>query len=582
CTHSPRRCKARCPLCTWMVQMNEILPSEPLECEVMNLLHDHYSSETTVDSEEYEGDYPEVLMDQISQERFNFPVFWEQLVLHLSVPLSIPAYCAAGEFKLLQNTLLWPWRKPSELFFSCIPLICYVNMALFVTFRDRFAEDGINGAEIVMIPTMAMMVHRAMIALKYSALSHTEYQRWRNAPAKIAHTWGLQIQLLTTWLPLPDDVLLTEIDKACQLQGVDLRSIYFEQEVQGTACLQRWQVWEQMQEPHCTADELHSGLACEKLQTAVMEAANEKVEKGVKRVSAHRILHVLWRQAIDNVMVFRKFSFVGLLAAIPTLLPGIWRVCTSYSAGERGWDLFHAAVGNSAPVMYCVVSSALLCLIHCILAGAFAAIGPIHYQRQQIVIDSVRLLTRQTACLYPNLPQVQLCGATACANVRAVLACFEVVLCMGGRYQIRVESYIATLAGSAFIGMSVVLVSVIVGVHTEMNPFTVTTLFFSVFVTVMVFEMIYFGSKANENFGKLGTNICRARWQNVAEKAEDLEEAEQVMSLAMEKIAILAETEPVTLAGTVLTCDLGYSVVSVVSTLILFVVGKLYNWDIPA
>lgn len=32
--------------------------------------------------------------------------------------------------------------------------------------------------------------------------------------------------------------------------------------------------------------------------------------------------------------------------------------------------------------------------------------------------------------------------------------------------------------------MSVVLVSVIVGVHTEMNPFTVTTLFFSVFVTV--------------------------------------------------------------------------------------------------
>ncbi|CAJ1332902.1 unnamed protein product [Effrenium voratum] len=155
------------------------------------------------------------------------------------------------------------------------------------------------------------------------------------------------------------------------------------------------------------------------------------------------------------------------------------------------------------------------------------AVGPIHYQRQQIVIDSVRLLTRQTACLYPNLPQVQLCGATACANVRAVLACFE------------------------------------------------------------------------------------------AEKAEDLEEAEQVMSLAMEKIAILAET--VTLAGTVLTCDLGYSVVSVeawqtctlsylftvftaevsffsqsdaenvesllkteVSTLILFVVGKLYNWDIPA
>ena len=33
------------------------------------------------------------------------------------------------------------------------------------------------------------------------------------------------------------------------------------------------------------------------------------------------------------------------------------------------------------------------------------AVGPIHYQRQQIVIDSVRLLTRQTACLYPNLPQ---------------------------------------------------------------------------------------------------------------------------------------------------------------------------------
>ena len=56
----------------------------------------------------------------------------------------------------------------------------------------------------------------------------------------------------------------------------------------------------------------------------------------------------------------------------------------------------------------------------------------------------------------------------------------------------------------------------------------------------------------------------------------------QMMSLAMERLAILADTEPVTIAGTVPTCDLGYSLLSVVGTLILFVIGKLYNWDIPA
>ncbi|CAK9104268.1 DNA polymerase eta (Radiation-sensitive protein 30) (AtRAD30) (Y-family DNA polymerase H) (AtPOLH) [Durusdinium trenchii] len=244
-----------------------------------------------------------------------------------------------------------------------------------------------------------------------------------------------------------------------------------------------------------------------------------------------------------------------------------------------GGMMFFPCLILNTEVIYAVVTSALICYMHVFLAGLFAVMGIVHYKRMMMVLQSICRLTRPLFCVFPNLPQAQLSGRVGVENMRAVLACFEVTLRLGGRYQNRVEAYIATLASAATLGMSFIVVGVVIGVHNQMNSFTVVILSLNLGVTAIMFQMIWYGSKANENFGLLANNICRARWRNSVQKED--EDCEQVMSLAMERLAILCETEPVNIAGTVPTCDLGYSLLSVAGTIVAFVIGKLYNWDIP-
>ncbi|CAK9004033.1 unnamed protein product [Durusdinium trenchii] len=373
--------------------------------------------------------------------------------------------------------------------------------------------------------------------------------------------------------------------------------------------LRAWKVWQQMSE--CSTEQLHGELPC---QHGAME--DQRVTQGVQELSATEVLLTLWRMAIDHVVRFNRVRLVGFWALLPSCVPMIWRAVASSAEDTSRPDLIlQAAFGRSPPVpgdarsvvvrllvrlktrqigdakktmqsnvskvvIYAVVTSALICYMHVFLAGLFAVMGIVHYKRMMMVLQSICRLTRPLFCVFPNLPQAQLSGRVGVENMRAVLACFEVTLRLGGRYQNRVEAYIATLASAATLGMSFIVVGVVIGVHNQMNSFTVVILSLNLGVTAIMFQMIWYGSKANENFGLLANNICRARWRNSVQKED--EDCEQVMSLAMERLAILCETEPVNIAGTVPTCDLGYSLLSVAGTIVAFVIGKLYNWDIPA
>eukprot|EP00438_Fugacium_kawagutii_P014279 Skav215764 [mRNA] locus=scaffold106:372677:378055:- [translate_table: standard] len=313
-------------------------------------------------------------MDQTTQDSFSKTVFNEMFLLHMTCPFCIPFYLAAGKAKLLASTSIWPPANAMDVMWTVIPLFIYVNIALFVSwlqpeviYHDRFVATNMGVSEIVYLPLGALMVHRAMIALtlrKYSGLSQVEYQRWADAPVPIAKrllactwlpTWSRQIQLLSTWLPLPDHVLLMEIQKSCRIQGSE--------------------------------------------------------------------------------------------------------------------------------VVYCCVTSGLLCYLHILLAGLFAVMAIVHYKRMHLVLESVCRLTRPLFCMWPNLPQVS--------------------LRLGGRYQSRVEAYVATLALAAILGMGLVLVGVVVGVHNQMNSITVVVLSLVAGFTVIMFRTIYFGSKAEHRIPQL-------------------------------------------------------------------------------
>lgn len=187
----------------------------------MEILHEESSE---ADSSSDDTDLPEVLMDQTTQDCFSKEVFHQMFWLHMTCPLGILFYLAAGQGKLLASTSIWPPHNTMDVFWIMVPLLVYVNIALFVIYKEQFVADNISATEIIFLPLVALIIHRSMIALKYSGLSKVEYQRWRNAPVRKAKQWGRQIQLLSTWLPLPDQVLLMEIQKACRIQGADLHS----------------------------------------------------------------------------------------------------------------------------------------------------------------------------------------------------------------------------------------------------------------------------------------------------------------------------------------------------------------------
>ncbi|CAK8998461.1 unnamed protein product [Durusdinium trenchii] len=523
---------------------------------VMRMLHgDLHDPSTSSESESIDPNQPDILMDQTSQDCFDKEVFRDQLLLHLTSPFCIPFLLAAGKSTLLANTSLWPWENLSDFTWSVVPAFWYVNLLLFVLYNQDFAEANIYGSEIVFLPLGAILVHRSMIALKYSGLSQVEYQRWRMAPPSLAHRWSKQIQLLSSWLPLPDNVLEMEVQKACRIQGANLLELRFQHDVRCVNSLRAWKVWQQMSE--CSTEQLHGELPC---QHGAME--DQRVTQGVQELSATEVLLTLWRMAIDHVVRFNRVRLVGFWALLPSCVPMIWRAVASSAEDTSRPDLIlQAAFGRSPPVIYAVVTSALICYMHVFLAGLFAVMGIVHYKRMMMVLQSICRLTRPLFCVFPNLPQAQLSGRVGVENMRAVLACFEVTLRLGGRYQNRVEAYIATLASAATLGMSFIVVGVVIGVHNQMNSFTVVILSLNLGVTAIMFQMIWYGSKANENFGLLANNICRARWRNSVQKED--EDCEQVMSLAMERLAILCETEPVNIAGTVPTCDLGYSLLSV-------------------
>lgn len=543
----------------------------------MEILHEESSE---ADSSSDDTDLPEVLMDQTTQDCFSKEVFHQMFWLHMTCPLGILFYLAAGQGKLLASTSIWPPHNTMDVFWIMVPLLVYVNIALFVIYKEQFVADNISATEIIFLPLVALIIHRSMIALKYSGLSHVEYQRWRNAPVRKAKQWGRQIQLLSTWLPLPDQVLLMEIQKACRMQGADLHSLFFHHEVKCETSWRIWNVWREIR--HVSREDLNGEIPFPP-HTCDLEASGP-IEYGVYTISTVQMLHMLWRIAIDHVVEFNRVQLVGFWAMLPALVPAIWRAVACAASKGHAVQILKAALGSTSPVIFCVVTSGFLCYIHILLAGLFAVMAIVHYKRMHLVLESICRLTRPLFCMWPNLPQAQLNGAVGLENMRAVLGCFEVSLRLGGRYQARVEAYVATLALGASIGMGFVLVGVVVGVHNQMNSFTVVVLSLVSGFTVIMFRVIYFGSKANENFPQLSNNICRARWRNASAKSGGAadEECEQAMSLAMERLSILAATEPVNIAGTIPTLDLGYSMVSVVGTLMLFVVGKLFNWDIPA
>ena len=99
----------------------------------------------------------------------------------------IPLYLLAGKGKLLDATSIWPPRHVLDVFWAWVPLIVYLNVAIYVSwfpagfgaaidqdlgplpseviYHDRFMEASISASEIIYLPFGAMFVHRAMIAL---------------------------------------------------------------------------------------------------------------------------------------------------------------------------------------------------------------------------------------------------------------------------------------------------------------------------------------------------------------------------------------------------------------------------------
>lgn len=274
------------------------------------------------------------------------------------------------------------------------------------------------------------------------------------------------------------------------------------------------------------------------------------------------------------------------MALVPALLPRLGRlVVMDESERDKSWGQI-LLVSDRPCITLCIFVAAFINLKYIVLILRFMSVGCSHFLRTQMLASWLSILARPVAETHPNIPQLQLRGHHACGNARALVCCVDIVVHFGERYALRVETYVATGLATSLCGLAGVLLKVLACTTGGeglilMRWVTVSVVWLICISTGMALNMIFHGAGANEAFGQLVGHLTNARWRcraGIGQTESDVSEGPalgEVLGLAADSVAGLTVTEPVKFAGVKATKDLAYSLFSVVSTAVGFVLSKV-------
>jgi len=181
-------------------------------------------------------------LDAIMAPRFDAKMFCLQVVVHLFWPLSNVFYPWWRFPNGLRNQQLvfFRLRSPSVgSFFGFLiqigPLICWGLLAVFFAYPANFSRSTVTVDEIFYIPMLMMTARIVAIGVKYATLSKCELERFMSASRDKAIEYTNQMQLLSGFFFLRDDVIDRELRTAAEKLGLRLEHLRFENEVDDDA-----------------------------------------------------------------------------------------------------------------------------------------------------------------------------------------------------------------------------------------------------------------------------------------------------------------------------------------------------------
>ena len=181
---------------------------------------------------------------------FSVPVFLRQVVQHLTFPVGLLWYPHREFPHGMRNQHLRPTTmlRDERLFFfvTVSPFLCWVIFALFFLFRDRFEDSRVGFDEIFFVPMVMLTARIIAIGVKYATMStpasvvreasvrdrarrrtKKEHRKYMTVDYATASHYALQLQLLTGFISLRDDVIDTELRLAAARLGLRLGEMRF-------------------------------------------------------------------------------------------------------------------------------------------------------------------------------------------------------------------------------------------------------------------------------------------------------------------------------------------------------------------
>lgn len=494
-----------------------------------------------------------------------------------------------------------------------------VIAAVYVGARERFVSQNMGLSEVC-VPYMLVLVQRAMVSLKYAMLTRCEYAAYVAAPQEVASRWNKGLQLLSGWLPLCDELMAAEIDRATKLVNGSFRDCEFTHEMRTEEDARSRLLWQlittKRSRRSCMFFDTDAYYFFDDGELAVpirdmmheMGPTSASSEPHTVQVSARAALEAFLRIAADMAM----FGGYRVLKMDALVLPPMFMFHLARFTMELQLS---GSVTSGLRAAFCVDSPLVaVCGFLCLCVNAvfykstfmFMRMVVVHYQRLDILLNALSNLARPVAATHPNLPHLRLDGACGERNVKAILLTFEVALHFGERYKKRLDSYAATIFGSSMLGLFFVLIQVAIqgtahgaekaeekaeeeelqeelGYRTTwyIGPFVCIVLYVIVFNTVCVCSLCFHAANANRSFGRLANNIMDARWRCLLADSEGNHPRDEVLACAVERVARIEETEPIEFAGMVATRDLGMSVISLVTTAVAYILSRKLGLSLP-
>merc|ERR1712136_3639 len=408
-----------------------------------------------------------------------------------------------------------------------------------------------------------------MVALKYALLPDEEREYIFMAEYSIAEAMNEKNQLLSGWMPLLDEVLDEEVHIASLVTGVDLCEGSFSHEVRMGDPLEAAQRWQNLLLLEDNVQELET-----------LSVSNETMLKRLLRKSV----------STDTASHRSRMVLTVGIAMVVAIIPCVFRAAKAYSVtGSTAFSVIVAAFGASSWMVCSVtVISMLVVFMTCFVALLFLIAGVVHYRRKHLALHWFALMIRPLLHAHSWLPKLQLEGTFTECNVVGLVHCVSVISVLGGKYQKRLEAYALAILGVSLVGLGHIFLRVALSGDTssteddtvQMSAFDCQVLFCIVVNCTLIFYMISYGAKANDSIAHISARLVDAQWRLQLTCHGDRKastQCQEMIAAAVERLDRHPQTFPVTIGGTMATVEKGYSLISTVSTVAIFVVAKMLH-----